>query len=456
MLTFAFGDIKEKFKSVISYSQGIDNPKIDKLFDIWLDAKRDFIEAMDGKLIYEYPTKVSLTLEQHEKDNRINYFLDMIEDRWENEDLSFFVNTMRDGFFNNLTTKDYIYKDKKIKKGTKLVKAFKYFEKDKNVLTDIQNCASRIIQEDKIEGTLCLSVHPLDYLSISENNHNWRSCHALDGDYRSGNLSYMVDSSTIICYLKSEKDEILPNFPFEWNSKKWRVLLYFSKDWHMIMAGRQYPFPTITGLDFITKELLPSSGLSKIGWTKWHDEILDKIAFSDGEGEFSLNKSYIPVGGSLIPLKELVIDNEGSKQFNDLLESSCYSPLYAYRHSDFWWDACSTGASHSEFTRFFIGGKAPCLVCEKHPIDYSEHMVCENCYSSIDDNDDKGYCFCCNRRINFNEAYYVEDEILCDQCYEQETSECEVCGERIFNNEISLDRESGKYICSYCKENYNR
>ena len=73
-------------------------------------------------------------------------------------------------------------------------------------------------------------MHPLDYLSLSENTYNWRSCHSLDGEYRAGNLSYMMDKSTVICYLKSNDDVILSNFGPEvkWNSKKWRVLLYFS------------------------------------------------------------------------------------------------------------------------------------------------------------------------------------------------------------------------------------
>ena len=40
----------------------------------------------------------------------------------------------------------------------------------------------------------------------------------------------MVDSSTFMCYIKSNDDEILPNFPdtVPWNSKKWRMLLFFS------------------------------------------------------------------------------------------------------------------------------------------------------------------------------------------------------------------------------------
>ena len=84
-----------------------------------------------------------------------------------------------------------------------------------------------ILQEDKIEGTLCFSVHPLDFLSSSENTYNWRSCHSLDGEFCAGNLSYMADSATMICYLKSDKEEILPRFPEDipWNNKKWRVFL---------------------------------------------------------------------------------------------------------------------------------------------------------------------------------------------------------------------------------------
>ena len=51
-------EIKEQFKKVISYSQGIENPVVDDLFEKWLEGKRDFIEAMGGKLIYEFPKKV--------------------------------------------------------------------------------------------------------------------------------------------------------------------------------------------------------------------------------------------------------------------------------------------------------------------------------------------------------------------------------------------------------------
>ena len=41
-------EIKSDFYRVIQYSQGISNPKIDRLFDVWRECKRDFIELFDG------------------------------------------------------------------------------------------------------------------------------------------------------------------------------------------------------------------------------------------------------------------------------------------------------------------------------------------------------------------------------------------------------------------------
>ena len=242
-----YKEVQKKFNEVISASQGIEDPQTDDLFQKWMEAKRDFIEAMDGQLIWEWPEQVAFELGSKEKNLRVDDFVELIQNRWQNNDLADFVAFEKDGFFSNQVTRQYICPQRNliIPQGMKLLKAFKFFENDVKVLNDIQSAASMIIQEDKITGTLCLSVHPLDFLSLSENTHNWRSCHALDGEYRGGNLSYMVDRSTIICYIRSNRDDYLPDFgDVKWNSKKWRVLLFFSNKWDMLFAGRQYPFIT--------------------------------------------------------------------------------------------------------------------------------------------------------------------------------------------------------------------
>jgi hypothetical protein len=131
----------------------------------------------------------------------------------------------------------YEYQEAKVPKGMKLSKAFKYFVEDEGQLRIIQDVFSEMIQKNKVCGKLCISIHPLDYLSTSETTHNWRSCHALDGEYRAGGLAYMCDKTTVVCYIKSDEDAVLPRFPhhIKWNDKKWRMLL------HMEEAGQRLP-----------------------------------------------------------------------------------------------------------------------------------------------------------------------------------------------------------------------
>ena len=103
-----YKEIQEKFNKVISYSQGIEDPKTDNLFSRWLENKRDFIEAMDGKRIWEWPEPVSFELGIKEKNLRIDDFIDMVCTKWQNNDLADFISLERDGFFSNQVVTQYI------------------------------------------------------------------------------------------------------------------------------------------------------------------------------------------------------------------------------------------------------------------------------------------------------------------------------------------------------------
>lgn len=236
--------IQEDFNKVIQFSQDYDYPiTTDKLFKDWFKNKERFINKFGG-LIYELPTKVSIPVKGNEDNEKLQDFYKVLNRlRYEYpdylgrlNDLYTFITLNPDGFKENKLTKDYNYYDTIIPKGMKMIKAFKKFIPNKEILKELQIAANTVHQNRNIEGTLCISVHPLDYLSISENNEDWTSCHTLDGDYRAGNLSYMADSSTVVVYIKSDENEILPNFPDDvpWNSKKWRILLYVSEDFDLI------------------------------------------------------------------------------------------------------------------------------------------------------------------------------------------------------------------------------
>lgn len=445
--------IKNKFKEVITHSQNIQDPKVDILFKQWETNKKDFIKLMGGKLIYEHPEKITFHLSPEDRQEKLkSLFVNIID----YPDLANFISKNHEDFFTGILSKDYYYNDLKIQKGSKMVKSFKYFIGDKCILTDIQNLASRIIQEDKIEGTLCVSVHPLDYLSISENGMNWRSCHALDGDYRAGNLSYMADSSTIICYLKSDHDAVAPNFPFYWNNKKWRTLLFFSKDRNMIFAGRQYPFSAQSILDFALDTLLPESGILTNKFSNWKDNYITQF-----EG-YALDKKYCFVGGvNLIGIEKLM-EREPNKKtelfYNDLIYSSVYKrPLYSYRLDKYFSPldgVYECGPRYSidwEKTKFQIGEDVKCLHCEKDIITEGDTMICDCCSEEVEP---MQICSICGRNIyDIGTAYLDTDGDnlwICEDCASEYLRECDSCGTWYHIDRMIEDDMTGAMICDNC------
>ena len=450
--------IKEQFKAVITYSQGIDDPMVDDLFDKWLNAKRDFIEAFGGECVYECPYEVSFHLDNKAKDSKVSSLIDYIYTI--NSDLSDFIIINRDGFFENKTRRSWTAPDGRvIPENTKLIKAFKFFESDSKLLHQFQDKASQIIQEDCISGKLCFSVHPLDFLSSSLNNYNWRSCHALDGEYRSGNLSYMSDKCTVMCYLKGEDNVNIPMFPdsVKWNSKKWRMLVYVSENWDSIFCGRPYPFSTEGGIKKSFNELLKVLNIS----TKFYNRnltntVIDRINDADGNHTFWLNQKYIVKDCELVPLYSMVKDAQHSLHFNDVLYSSCYVPYY--------W--VSNNYRNPEDAEYFpkenpieVGGEILCLNCGKEIISEPSTMRCQECELEYgtETKYGYGYCECCGSRIRFEDAYYVyvdeyDDAPVCRNCYETECVSCEKCGDVYFRRDMFYDRELEGYICECCKE----
>lgn len=178
-MTFNIKELQADFDKVILYSQDYSEVKTDKLFEKWYDNKKWFIKANGGSLIYEYPEKISFTIEEEEKMRRIEDLTNTIF--CSNPNLARFINFNRKSFYDNVLLSDFSTPDgKKIPKGMKITRAIKFFEQDPAEIDKWQTKISMMLQDTKVTGTLCFSVHPLDFLSSSENNYGWRSCHSLD------------------------------------------------------------------------------------------------------------------------------------------------------------------------------------------------------------------------------------------------------------------------------------
>lgn len=407
-----YTDIQDKFNEVIRYSQGIEEPLTDRLFDTWLENKKHFIDKWGG-LTYEIPN-VSVEIDDSKKYSEMVDFANRSR-RLCGDDVrvaEFIMYQERYAFYDNKVNEDFITTDnKKIPKGMKISKALKYFTKDKEILSELQTAYSMLIQENKFEGTMVLSVHPLDFLSMSENAHNWRSCHAMDGEYRAGNLSYMQDKYTFVCYVKGKQDYSIPNFPFAWNSKKWRVLMYMREDRNVIMAGKQYPFENSELLDFAFEK-----GICEIYRGEWNEKWI---------------KPPMKIVGAMIE------DELGSLQFNDCLLSASYRPVIRFRDIE---DMLENFTS--EETKMLIGDGVECLECGKGMVSLSGAVRCEECGGYV-------YCDCCGEAEYPGDMYTLGEDLMCERCYDEHSTYCERCDSGFDNRTETIywDSEDG---CSYC------
>lgn len=444
--------IKEKFTRVIQYSQNFSNVNVDALFDKWYEAKKYYIDAWGGT-IWESPLPTTFTLDDAEKQRRLSEFIEIVENTYNNMPLAEFLYDNKQDFFDNHLSHDYHTRRQGIiPKGTKIIRAFKMFESDSRALADLQNQASMIIQEDKVTGTLCFSVDPLDFLSTSENTYHWRSCHALDGEYRCGNLSYMMDKSTIICYLRGEKEAQLPNFPPDvlWNSKKWRMLLFFAENKLALMAGRQYPYFSPIALDKVQAELLRLGVLSNTStWSPWYNDYIVDInrvnprasyadTYLDGRCIFLQKRPYL--------MQDIVKDMKNSMHFNDLLHSSFYIPYYCWAR---------TYEVHKDLV-FELGGTIPCLCCGTNRISHTDLMFCDDCACEYGSGEDSyfRYCACCDRRFLTETGTFVDglDDIVCPDCAAMHTKNCEDCCDTWFTTDLIYEPDSQQYLCPHCND----
>ena len=116
---------------------------------------------------------------------------------------------------------------------------------------------SMVLNRKKFKGTVCLSIHPLDYMTMSDNDCDWDSCMSWreDGDYRLGTVEMMNSPYIVVAYLKSKTDmDLFENGTTQWNNKRWRQLFMVSDK--MIFGIKGYPYNNDILTDVILDWLL--------------------------------------------------------------------------------------------------------------------------------------------------------------------------------------------------------
>lgn len=448
-------NLQEAFNAVIKYSQretfkhkqeiSLD---FSKLFDDWENKKNLMISYLPffakDRLIYEYPEKITCKVSLKDKKERLKTFIKNI---WDYPEIQNFLSENEENFFTNKIIKDYEAPKGIARKGMKIVKSLKLFlDNNDPQLEEIQKEISQIMNQDKMEGTFCVSIHPLDFLSISDNDNNWSSCHSMTSDYRAGNLNYMADPHTLICYVKVGPDRQIKNFPPEvpWNSKAWRTLLFFDKEFDFVMAGRQYPICCDEILEYFQKAHLKAYPRDyNFKFSPWHKEqITEGIHLENAL--YNFKDKNIPIGNTLAGIKKIYQPGPSALQYNDILLNSDYNkqvrysylitlrspsdaPIRGRLYDNNQYHMVSSLFEDKTYPLIKAGASVLCPICGERNITTSDFIICNKCAIK----------------------YYNNDFLLSG---EHEISYCNVCDEACFLEEIDYYYDENNDIITMCPE----
>lgn len=249
-----------------------------------------------------------------------------------------------------------------------------------------------------------LSVHPCDYLEMSNVNNSWSSCHNLDeGCYRAGTLSYLLDKTSMI-FSTVERDWIPPLYEVP---KVTREVFCYAEG--VLLQSRLYPDYTDVRTAGVYRNLVQAA-----------------IAQCTGAPNLWTLKTDIDT------VRQYVDTCPGSSHYQDYIYPD-YNPTLSLLKS---------------------------VDTSGHSITVGEEARCISCYSLVDDDDTLWCSYCadgctcaeCGRAVSSENACRVGDDIYCEDC----VSYCEQCNEYLFEELIVVYSARGStiYMCQSCYDEY--
>lgn len=288
-----------------------------------------------------------------------------------------------------------------------------YLDNMECAIERMRQFASMLTNQAKLEGILSISIHPFDYMTMSEPENGWTSCMAWcppndGGEYHAGTLEMMTSPCVVVAYLES-KDKIHPaGINYEWNKKKWRELFIID---HNFISG-------IKGYPYYNRDL-ENSVFS----------ILNELAKRNWGVEYNLNnimpskRNMFEVNGESFAFQTQFMYNDcESNTYNMVFNSNVKGTTLNDRHRN--------NDRHSSYA---YGEACYCIACgQKRDVeneDNGENMIiCCSC-------DNSTICDSCDRRCYEGEYHTLPDGcVVCDDCYENMVSSCDYCGKDTLEN----------------------
>jgi|GEM_PF-3755114 len=276
-----------------------------------------------------------------------------------------------------------------------------------------------------------LSVNPLDILLASESTTGWHSCHALSGDYRAGQLSYLTCGYTAIQYAYRTWGTYDCGVGLTLPRKMWRQWVYMQEDGALQM--RQYPnecpqfAKTARGLiagvlgkmhgvnDCIT--VVRQSGFVGIN----HNERYHSFAFIDNPDDYPVRLVQLRKDGQNLMPQEVDFDND--------IGGTVYCPNCGNRRDyDDENDVSENGVGSLLCSD--CGESVRCYECgvyiseDDSVSSDSGNTYCQSCYSS-----NFASCYECSAECRVDDCYELDRKPYCPDCFEECVTHCEECGD---------------------------
>lgn len=380
----------------------VDIPCDDKLF---INALQDIYIPPFG---YQIEGKVNHPFIPDFENFVNNKVLQKVPDMWKQGDIKDkFMQMFRyDNFKSGVLNRDYSFvregKRLKIPEGTKIMKAIRKMlvfagYPNMDLFESFRNEISNLTTSKHIKTNLVFSIHPIDFLTMSDNSLGWHSCMSWmqNGGFSTGPIEMMNSNMVIIAYLESSK-----SFQFNMHdipNKSWRILLYVHKN--ILLTGKAYPYIN----DKITIEVLDKMRKLLYNNLKWKYQYINQ-EYRDLLGYHSndyLRNNSDPRRNRKNQHKIIIYTNG---MYNDLVES----------HITTYW-CCRNWVPKSLMLN--ASGIANCMLCGK-PITTQEEInenydsdleihgnvkVCPECYQDC-------YCSCC-KNFSFGKKYKIREWI---------------------------------------------
>lgn len=249
----------------------------------------------------------------------------------------------------------------------------------------------------QIQKTGVLSLHPCDFLEMSNKDNDWSSCHNLQsGSYQAGCLSYMTDSTSMIFIAVDEN----VRSGFHKVPRLAREIFCYSEN--VLLQSRLYPTDNeeqrVTYRNLVQKAIADCLGMPNF---------------------WSTQKSQ-----------------EQVNEYTETAEGSKHYPDYKYGYG-----VMSLLRGAQSFGKIRIGSQALCVCCGQS-FSASERIKC-NCTGLV-------VCQDCGETVSATNARYMDGAFHCKSCLHI----CAACGNRIHGEIYMAFDQYGNpvQICNHCHE----